>query len=59
MPAKVDKDLCAGCEACVEVCPKKAISMVNDVAHVDEKKCDECGACVDECPNGAISLDTD
>jgi ferredoxin len=58
MPAKVDKDACAGCEACVEACPNKAITLVNDVAAVDKKKCDECGACVEACPNSAITLET-
>ncbi|MGQ9587540.1 MAG: 4Fe-4S binding protein [Thermoplasmata archaeon] len=56
MPAKINKDECVACGACVDVCPEQAITC-DDVAVVDEKKCLDCGACVDECPNNAISLE--
>jgi len=56
MPAKVNKDECVACGACVDVCPEGAIT-VEDVAVVDEKKCLDCGACVDECPNNSISVE--
>ncbi len=56
MPAKINKDECVACGACVDVCPEGAIK-VDDVAVVDVKKCLDCGACVDECPNSAISVD--
>jgi NAD-dependent dihydropyrimidine dehydrogenase PreA subunit len=56
MPAKITKEECVACGACVDVCPEQAIT-VDDVAVVDEKKCLDCGACVDECPNNAIKLE--
>lgn len=56
MPAKVKKDECVACGACVDVCPEGAIK-VEDIAIVDESKCLDCGACVDECPNSAIELE--
>jgi ferredoxin len=56
MPAKINKDECVACGACVDVCPEGAIA-VDDVAVVDVKKCLDCGACVDECPNNAIVVD--
>lgn len=56
MPAKINKDECVACGACVDVCPEEAITC-DDVAVVDESKCLDCGACVDECPNNAITLE--
>ncbi len=56
MPAKVNKEECVACGACVDVCPEGAIS-VNDVAVIDESKCLDCAACVDECPNNAIKVE--
>ncbi|MEA5017483.1 MAG: 4Fe-4S binding protein [Erysipelotrichaceae bacterium] len=56
MPARVDKDMCIGCGACVGVCPTEAITMQDDgKAFVDEAACIDCGACVATCPVGAIS----
>jgi ferredoxin len=56
MVAKINKDECVACGACVDVCPEAAITC-DDVAVVDEKKCLDCGACVDECPNNAITME--
>lgn len=46
---------CCGCQACVSVCPKSAISMEMDskgflYPKVDEKKCVDCGLCDKVCP---------
>ena len=57
MPAKVDKNTCTGCEACVDTCPVEAISMKDGKAQVDADACVDCGACVDECPVEAIILE--
>lgn len=54
---KVNRNLCAGedfCEACVDVCPTDAISMLGGRAHIDPEYCIECGACEAECPYEAI-----
>lgn len=48
-------DNCTGCSACVNSCPKKAISMrreeLFEVSYVDEKKCVNCDLCVKMCPS--------
>lgn len=56
MAAKVNQDVCVGCETCVGTCPVYAISIEGGKAKVDEEKCVECGACVSSCPVDAISL---
>jgi ferredoxin len=56
MVAKINKDECVACGACVDVCPEGAIT-IEDVAVVDVKKCLDCGACVDECPNNSITVE--
>ena len=49
-------DICQGCLAhpCKEVCPKKAISIVNGRSVIDQSKCIKCGKCISVCPYGAI-----
>ena len=51
----VDKTLCCGCSACVQRCPKKCISLCDDVEgfsypKVDESLCIDCGLCQRVCP---------
>ena len=55
MPAKVDKDTCTGCEACLTECPSEAIVMNDGKAEVTDA-CVDCGVCVDACPVEAISM---
>ena len=38
----------------MEVCPKKAISMVKGHSYIDQEKCIKCGKCVSACPYNAI-----
>ena len=45
---------CCGCAACVNICPKTAISMVKDeigqyYPHINEALCVDCGACRQVC----------
>ncbi|MCM1233433.1 MAG: Coenzyme F420 hydrogenase/dehydrogenase, beta subunit C-terminal domain [Ruminococcus flavefaciens] len=46
---------CFGCEACVQICPQKAISMPEDregfrYPAIDQNLCVECGLCHKVCP---------
>lgn len=55
------KDMCSGCMACVDVCPKKAIvvedSLIAYNACIDENKCVNCNACHNVCQaNNDIEL---
>lgn len=52
---KIDKELCVGCGACVDVCPQGALYMKDDKVEVNEK-CNLCGACIDACPVKALSI---
>lgn len=47
---------CQGCieHPCMEVCPKKAISMVNGKSYIDQEKCIKCGKCTTVCEYKAI-----
>lgn len=55
MAVKIDKAVCIGCGACVDVCPVQALSMEDDKAVCDEAVCIDCGACISVCPVSAIS----
>ena len=47
---------CQNCleHPCVEVCPKKAISIKNGRSFIDEEKCVRCGMCINACSYNAI-----
>ena len=49
------KEDCCGCSACYAICPKSAISMIEDeegfeYPHINEEKCVRCGMCMKVCP---------
>jgi len=50
----VNLDKCLGCGACVKVCPRGAIQLLNGVARINSVLCTECGICARVCPNDAI-----
>ena len=50
-----NKPKCCGCQACFNICPKKAIKMEDDEKGfkypiIDEDKCVKCGLCRKVCP---------
>jgi heterodisulfide reductase subunit A len=53
--AYVNQDICSRCKLCVDICPKKAIS-VKSPAYVDEAACKGCGSCAAACPLDAIDM---
>jgi heterodisulfide reductase subunit A len=56
--AQCIEENCAGCGMCVNLCPYKALSLVEKegkrVMEVTEAKCKGCGTCGAFCPGGAI-----
>ncbi|MEA3560798.1 MAG: ATP-binding protein [Candidatus Omnitrophota bacterium] len=62
--AVIDKELCVGCQKCLEVCRFSAI--INDTQHIthnaqrffiDPISCEGCGICSFVCPQGAIKME--
>ena len=45
----------AGCHRCIDLCPKQAISQLEDIA-VDSEKCVACGLCWRVCPTEVFAL---
>ena len=49
---------CAGCKACLDICKKNAISIVDSLsvinASINENLCVNCGACEKVCPNNSM-----
>lgn len=50
-----DDDKCTGCGACTNLCPKKCITMKEDLygeihPKIDENKCVQCRKCINSCP---------
>ena len=48
-----DVNMCAGCMACVDICPRKAISVVDDIEYmnavIDDTLCINCNMCHKVC----------
>jgi heterodisulfide reductase subunit A len=58
--SSIDKDICIGCQICVNLCPFAAIHMVKDgkkkKAETIAASCKGCGICASRCPTFAISM---
>lgn len=53
-PELKEKELCTGCGLCVEICPGKAIEIVNEKPVFDPIKCFHDGKCISICPSNAL-----
>ncbi|MCF8041412.1 MAG: electron transfer flavoprotein subunit alpha [Desulfarculaceae bacterium] len=51
----IDKELCIGCEQCLDACPFDALEMQGDFPEVGDS-CTLCGSCADVCPEDAITV---
>ena len=54
--ARVDEELCTGCETCVDRCQMDAVEVVDGISTVYLNRCIGCGLCVTTCPTEAIRL---
>ncbi len=54
--ARVEEDLCTGCESCIERCQFNAMAMVDGICQVDRVKCYGCGLCIASCESEALLL---
>ena len=54
---KVDREICVGCGACVNLCPRLAIRFIEDKSFIDQVSCIECGTCRSGCGVDAIFSD--
>jgi ferredoxin len=50
----IEESICTGCGACMDACPREAISITHGVAVIDHYICNDCGSCFSVCPQGAI-----
>ncbi|PIP40550.1 MAG: hypothetical protein COX19_05465 [Desulfobacterales bacterium CG23_combo_of_CG06-09_8_20_14_all_51_8] len=61
--AVVDSAKCTRCGKCVQICPYKAMQIIERDGEKQLEQsidlCMGCGVCVDCCPSGAISLKVD
>jgi uncharacterized Fe-S center protein len=54
--ALIDISKCTACGQCVEACPFKALSLVEEKIVRDDEKCMDCSHCLYLCPEGVYSL---
>ena len=52
----IDISKCNGCGQCVEACPFKALSLVDEKMVRDDEKCMDCSHCLYVCPETVYSL---
>ncbi|TAN38001.1 MAG: 4Fe-4S dicluster domain-containing protein [Candidatus Methanoperedens sp.] len=55
MSVEVNRFKCGYCGACVGVCPKGALELIETWIEVDDS-CISCGICAKICPVGALEV---
>ncbi len=50
----IDKNVCVGCMACVDICPQNVICKSYDNNYVT--KCIACGICAKNCPQDVLEI---
>jgi len=55
MSVEVNRLKCGYCGACVGVCPKGALELIETWIEVDDS-CTSCGICARICPVGALEV---
>ena len=53
---KIDTKKCTGCGICVQLCPYRAIALVDGSAAYIARECFLCGHCQAACPEAAVEL---
>jgi Fe-S-cluster-containing hydrogenase component 2 len=48
--------ICVQCDACVEACPRQALSRHGEKFFVDHSRCGGCGTCAATCLGGVIRM---
>ena len=58
MISYIDKDICIGCQVCIDLCPYGAIEFdeLRGISVVNEAVCKGCGSCSGYCPSGAAGI---
>ena len=55
MKTVCEQNACTGCMACINICPKDAVTINDSIeafnAEIDQNKCIHCGMCEKVCPN--------
>jgi Fe-S-cluster-containing hydrogenase component 2 len=53
----INKEMCIGCQRCVNECSVGAISMEQGVAVINQEECIRCGVCHTVCSSDAVRHD--
>jgi uncharacterized protein len=59
VPLSWNQEVCIYCDQCKNVCPKGAITFVDNKFTVDQGVCWSCGRCARVCPTGGLTLPVD
>lgn len=52
----INRNYCARCGKCAEICPVKAVKFIDSYPRVDDSRCISCFCCHETCPARAITI---